>query len=145
MGATVGVIVEHHGLDSIDTALTVRGLGSGDVLHTVQAYAVVGADTLIAGNLLVSYVLAPSGNIAWSTVCKGEDACPPVRHRPSSVGAIHRAIGPMVSTLDEGPTVRAGSLRRRGDTIEWIDGGVQRTASLPTSVAIRPLRTRPFP
>ena len=47
VGAMVGVIVELHGLDSVDGTLTVRGLVDGQVLHTVHTYAVVGADTLI--------------------------------------------------------------------------------------------------
>jgi hypothetical protein len=131
VGAMVGVIVELYGLDSVDGTLTVRGLVDGHVLHTVQTYAVVGAGTLIGGDLLITYVLAPSGNIAWATVCKAQHLCGPDRQRPTSVGTIHRAIGQMVSTLDEGPTVRASSLRSRGGTIEWLGGGVQRTASLP--------------
>lgn len=130
--ATVGAIVEFHGLDSINGMVTVRDLASGHALHTVETYAVVGAGTLIAGDLLISYVLAPSGDIAWSTVCSGLDACGPSNPHPrTSVGIIQSAIGHTVSTLDAGPAVRPKSLRRRGDTIEWSDGGVTRTAPLP--------------
>lgn len=130
-GATVGAIIEFHGLDSINGTLTVRDLRSRHALHTVQTYAVVGGGTLIAGDLLISYVLARSGNIAWSTVCYGLDACGPNSQSRSTLGIIHRAIGHSVMTLDEGPTVRPKSLHRRGGTIEWIDGGVQRSAPLP--------------
>jgi len=130
-GATVGVIVEHHGLDSVTSTLTVREAASGQALHAVQTYAVVGAGTLIGGELLVRYVLAPSGNIAWATVCEGEDACRPRQPQPTREGIIHRAIAHVVSTLDAGPAVLASSLRLHGGEIEWIDGGVERTAPLP--------------
>jgi hypothetical protein len=127
VGATVGVIVEHHGLDSVSTTLTVRDLAGGHVLHTVQTYSLL---VIGVGERLITYVLAPSGNIAWATVCQGQDACGPHPQRPTSVGTVHRAIGHTVSTLDKGPKVRPRSLRLRGDTVEWIDGDMQRTASL---------------
>lgn len=131
VGATVGPIVELHGLDSINGTLTVRDLAGAHALYALQTYALVGAGTLIAGNLLISYVLAPSGNLAWSTVCNGLDACGPERNPPKSIGTVHTAIGHTVSTLDEGPSVRPRSLRRRGGVIEWIDAGVERSAPLP--------------
>jgi hypothetical protein len=131
LGATVGVIVEHHGLDSIDSTLTVRRVVGARVLHRVPAYAVIGANTLIGGELLITYVLAPSGDMAWTTVCKEQIQCGHERGRPTSVGTVHRAIGHDVSALDVGPKVRASSLRLHGSTIEWIDGTVRRTASLP--------------
>ncbi len=122
VGATVGVIVERHGTDTVNTTLTVRDLAGGHVLHTVQADTVVGY-----GESLITYVLARSGNIAWATVTTS-----PGPHGTSHrKGTMYSAIGRTVSTLDTGPKVRASSLRLRGDTVEWIDGGQQRTTSLP--------------
>jgi len=118
VGATVGVIVERHDTDTVSTTLTVRDLAGGHVLHTVQADTVVGY-----GDSLITYVLARSGNVAWATETTSPD------FRPH--GTIHRVIGHTVATLDKGPKVRTSSLRLRRDTVEWIDGGKQRHASLP--------------
>lgn len=117
-GAKVGVIVDRHGVDTGSSTLTVRDLAGGHVLHTVQTNRVIGY-----GDSLITYVLAPSGNVAWATETTSPDFGP---H-----GTIHRAIGHTVTTLDKGPNVRASPLRLRGDTVEWIDGGKQRHASLP--------------
>lgn len=117
-GAMVGVIVERHDTDTVSTTLTVRDLADGHVLHTVQADTVIGY-----GDSLITYVLAPSGNVAWATETTSPDFGP---H-----GTIHRVIGHTVTTLDKGPNVRASSLRLRRDAVEWIDGGKQRHASLP--------------
>lgn len=121
VGATVGVIVERHGTDTVNTTLTVRDLAAGHVLHTVQAHTVVGY-----GDSLITYVLARSGNIAWATVTTSPGPHGALQRN----GAIYSAVGHTVSTLDTGPKVSARSLRLRGDTVEWIDGGQQRTASL---------------
>jgi hypothetical protein len=90
------------------------------VLHTVPVSHIV--PRLFAS--LDTYILAPSGNIAWAT------------ERSSNFGphgevTIHRAIGRTVTTLDHGRAIRAGSLRLRGHTVEWVDGGQQRHAHLP--------------
>jgi hypothetical protein len=122
VGATVGVVIERHGTDTVSTTLTVRDLAGAYVLRRVLADTVVGY-----GDSLIIYVLAQSGNIAWAT----ETTSPGpygILHR---TGTIHRAVGRAISTLDKGPKVRASSLRLRGGTVEWIDGGQQRTASLP--------------
>jgi hypothetical protein len=119
VGATVGVIVDVHGVDTVSGTLTVRDLAGGRVLHTVQTYWQVPD----YGDRLITYVLAPSGNIAWATETRWSN----FRHH----WTIHRAIRHMVSTLDKGPKVRASSLRLRGDTVKWIDAGKQQTASLP--------------
>jgi hypothetical protein len=118
----VGVIFEFHGLDSIDSKLTVLGVVSGRVLHTFHAYSAVGY-----GDRFVTYVLARSGNTAWATVTTSSGPHGNFVH----TWTIRVAIGTTVSTLDTGPRVRARSLRRRGATVEWIDGGMQRTAPLP--------------
>ena len=122
VGAAVGFIVEDHGLDTVSTALSVRDLADGHVLHSVRANTVVGY-----GERLTTYVLAPSGNIAWATVTTSRGTDGTVRR----AATIHRAIGQRVLTLDSGPGVRALSLRLRGDTVEWIDRGGRQTASLP--------------
>jgi hypothetical protein len=121
-GAMVGFIVEDHGLDTVDGTLTVRDLAAGRVLHTVQADTVVGY-----GDTLITYVLAPSGDLAWATVTTSAGAHGSFRR----TGTIHSVIGQIVSTLDAGPKVRAGSLRLHGSIVEWIDGGKPRTAPLP--------------
>ncbi len=122
VGTTVGVIVERHGTDTVSTTLTVRDLAAGHVLHIVEADTVVGY-----GDSLITYVLAPSGNIAWATVTTSSGPHGTF-HR---TGTIHCAIGQTMSTLDSGPKVRARSLRLQRHTVEWIDAGKQRTASLP--------------
>jgi hypothetical protein len=122
VGTTVGVMVERHGTDTVSTTLTVRDLAAGHVLHTVQADTVVGY-----GASLITYVLTPSGNIAWATVTTS----PGPHGTFHRAGTIHSAIGQTMSTLDSGPQVRARSLRLRGHAVEWIDAGKQRTASLP--------------
>jgi hypothetical protein len=119
VGATVGVIVDVHGVDTVTGSLTVRDLAGGRALHKVQTYWQVPG----YGDRLITYVLAPSGNIAWATETRWSN----FRHH----WTIHRAIGHTVSTLDQGPKVRARSLRLRGDMVEWVDGDTQRTASLP--------------
>lgn len=121
-GAAVGVIVERHDTDTVSATLTVRDLAAGHVLHTVQVDTVVGY-----GDNLITYVLARSGNIAWAT----ETTSPGPHGTFHRTGTIYGAIGHTVSTLDKGPKVRTSSLRLRGDTVEWIDAGQQRTASLP--------------
>lgn len=78
------------------------------------------------GDGLDTYVLAPSGNIAWAITTS-------VGFGPRVKVVIRRAIGNTTTTLDTGPETRVsgGSLRLRGHTIEWIDGGKLRHASLP--------------
>ncbi len=81
-GAKVGVIVERHGVDTGSSTLTVRDLAGGHVLHTVAVSYMV--PRLL--DSLVTYVLAPSGNVAWAT------------ERSPDFGAdgtvtIHRVIG----------------------------------------------------
>jgi hypothetical protein len=78
------------------------------------------------GDGLVTYVLAPSGNIAWATTTS-------VGFGPRVKVVISRAIGRTTTTLDTGPEsrVRGDSLRLRGRTVEWIDGGKLRRAGLP--------------
>ncbi|MBV9603735.1 MAG: hypothetical protein JO027_01440, partial [Solirubrobacterales bacterium] len=122
VGADVGFIVEHHGLDTVDGTLTVRDLADDRGLHTVQAHTVIGY-----GERLITYVIAPSGNIAWATDTTSPGPQGNFRH----IGTIRRAIGQTVTTLDSGSNVRPGSLRRRGDTAQWIDGGRQQAAPLP--------------
>jgi hypothetical protein len=118
----VGVIVEFHGLDTIDSTLKVLNMVTGRVLHTFHGNIVVGY-----GDSFVTYVLAPSGNVAWATVTTSNGP-----HRTfAHIWSIRLAIGDTVSTLDTGPKVRARSLRRQGTTVEWIDAGMQRTAPLP--------------
>ena len=117
VGAKVGVIVEYHGIDFVDGTLTVRDLADDRVLHRFRTDWIAPG----YGVRLITCVLAPSGNVAWST----ETSSAPGHH-----GIIHRAVGKAFSTLDSGPNVVASSLRLRGDTLEWIDGSEQRRASL---------------
>ncbi len=119
-GAMSGFIVDQHGVDTGSSTLTVRDLTDGRVVHTVAVSYMVPR----LFDSLVSYVLAPSGNIAWAT-----ERSP--NFGPQGEVTIHRAIGRTVTTLDNGPNVRAGSLRLLRDTVEWIDRGMQRHASLP--------------
>lgn len=121
-GATVGAIVEYHGLDNVESTLTVRDLFGDRVLHRVDAATVVGY-----GTSLITYVLAPSGDIAWSIVTTSAGRRGAFLH----VGTIHRVIGQTVTTLDAGPYVRVSSLRLHGATVEWTDRGNQRSAPLP--------------
>ncbi len=121
-GAKVGIIAESYGLDAANTTLTVRNLANGQVLHTVQTYSISPGN----GVEVMRYVLAPSGNIAWAT----GGIVPSGNIARATNGIIRRAIERRVSTLDAGPKVRASSLRLQGDTVEWIDGGKRRTASL---------------
>lgn len=79
------------------------------------------------GTSLITYVLAPPGDIAWSTVTTSAGRHGAFLH----VGTIHRVIGQTVTTLDAGPYVRASSLRLHGATVEWTDRGNQRSAPLP--------------
>jgi hypothetical protein len=121
-GARAGIIAEHYGLDSTHTVLTVRDLAGGHLLHSVQTYSL----STWVGTELIKYVLAASGNVAWSTISGswGPD-------QPSDfVGIIHRAIGRTVITLDSAPGVRTSSLRLRGETVVWIDDGQRRSAPL---------------
>ena len=117
-GAKVGVIVEHHGIDFVDGTLTVRDLADGRLVHRLQT----GWIAPDRGVRLITCVLAPSGNVAWST-----ETSSATHH----YGSIHRAIGHTLSTLDSGPKVRASSLRLRGGTVEWIDAGRRVHALLP--------------
>lgn len=85
--ATVGVIVERHGVDTVDSTLTVRDLAGAHVLHTMQTSTIIGY-----GDSLITYVLAASGSIAWATVTTSPNVHPHA--------TIHRAIGQTVRTLD---------------------------------------------
>jgi hypothetical protein len=123
-GAKVGVIVDRHGVDTLSSTLTVRDLAGAHVLHTVHPNSAIGY-----GDSLITYVLAPSGNVAWAT----ETTSPKFgRH-----GTIHRAIGHSLSTLDKGPKAReliaaAGRhdrMDRRWQTAEVVSALVETTSS----------------
>ncbi len=120
-GVVVGVDVSTVGTDDEGDTLTVRNLATGRLVHTVITTRANGY-----GQNLDTYVLATSGNIAWSihkTIGFG----------PANEVVIERAIGQTVTTLDHGPEnrIRASSLRLRADVLSWVDGGKHRHASLP--------------
>lgn len=119
-GAIAGLIVDRHGVDTGGSTLTVRDLADGRLLHTVGVSYMVPR----VFDSLVTYVLAPSGNIAWTT-----DRSSVLRSAGNVT--IRRAIGHTVRTLDQGTSIRASSLRLRGHTVQWIDGGRRRYARLP--------------
>jgi hypothetical protein len=119
-GAIAGLIVDQHGVDTGSSTLIVRDLTTGRVLHTVTVSYMVPR----LFDSLVTYVLAPSGNIAWAT-----ESSP--NFGTKSRVTIHRAIGRTVATLDQGRSIHAASLRVRGHMVQWIDGHQLRHASLP--------------
>jgi hypothetical protein len=119
-GTMAGFIVDQHGVDTGSSTLTVRDLAGGKVLHTVSVSYMVPR----LFDSLVTYVLAPSGNVAWATERNPGFG-------PHSEVTIHRAIGHTVTTLDHGSSIRASSLRLRGHALDWIGGGKLRHASLP--------------
>ncbi|MDQ6821410.1 MAG: hypothetical protein ACR2L9_12280 [Solirubrobacteraceae bacterium] len=119
-GVMAGFIVDQNGVDTGSNTLVVRDLTDGRVLHTASVSWMAPRTS----NSLDTYVLAPSGNVAWAS----EHATgPTIRNEVT----IRRAIGRTVRTLDRGGSIRPGSLRLLGHSIQWIDGGLRRHAPLP--------------
>jgi hypothetical protein len=119
-GAIAGFIVDRTGVDTGQMTLKVLDLADGHVLHTVVTNYMVP----VSVTSIVTYVLARSGNIAWAIAQSGD-------LRPHEIVTISRAIGRSVRTLEQGPSIRASSLRLRGHVLDWVDGGHHRHARLP--------------
>jgi len=126
VGAMVGYIADAGELDTSTGTLTVRDLTTRRVLHTVRT----SFQQPDLGQSVIRFVLARSGNIAWVTRTASGGPLPGDNGPPDS-STIQRAIGQTVDTLDSGRGIVASSLRLRRGTVEWTDGGQQRTAPLP--------------
>lgn len=121
VGTLVGAIADQNGVDSATSTLAITDLATGRALHTTQTLTVYlpnGSD-----ENLVTYVLSPSGDIAWATSRSSLGRKP--------VATIRRVIGHTVNVLDRGTRVRPGTLRLRGHVVQWLHGKGRRRAALP--------------
>jgi hypothetical protein len=109
------------GVDTVSATVEVRRLTDGAVLQDLPATNVARAESFQS---VGSVVVKASGAVAWigsvsSIISHGRAV---VQVRAVDAGGQR--------TLDSSPGIDTGSLKLRGSTLSWRDGGVTRHATL---------------
>jgi len=109
------------GVDTVRASIVVRRLTDGKVVSEFPATRAIGAESF---QRIGSVAVRASGAVAWI----GSETSIVVGRR--AVTEVHSADADGDRVLDSGPTIVATSLRLRGSTLSWTDGGARRQGIL---------------
>jgi hypothetical protein len=109
------------GVDTVSSAVEVRRLTDGAVLHDLSAASSVGPEFFQS---VGSVVVKTDGAVAWVGSASS------IISRGRAVVQVRAADSSGERTLDSGRGIDSGSLRLRGSTLSWRDAGVTRHATL---------------
>lgn len=124
--ALAGVVAAYglsrYGVDTVAAAVVVRRLSDGKQLRTASATSrAVGPESSEA---VTSVVVKRNGSVAWIGAAGSI-----IAHR-STETEVNAADRRGERLLDSGAGINARSLRLRGSTLTWVDGGRTRSATL---------------